>query len=144
MRTCILDLRFDYSTRIDRPSHSECTPAFDWRTCRKSGGTGGRKRCRAAISPGTTLLELRFSISNLGGLGIESVYSILNPPQVAILGVNAIQIKPVRRETESVQFIDAIGLSLTVDHQIMTGPRGARFLLALKEKIEKVESICGI
>jgi pyruvate dehydrogenase E2 component (dihydrolipoamide acetyltransferase) len=43
-----------------------------------------------------------------------------------------------------VQFIDAIGLSLTVDHQIIDGAPGARFLLALKEKIEKVESICGI
>jgi pyruvate dehydrogenase E2 component (dihydrolipoamide acetyltransferase) len=76
-------------------------------------------------------------------LGIESFTPILNPPQVAILGVNAIQIKPVRRDGV-VQFIDAIGLSLTVDHQIIDGAPGARFLLALKEKIEKVESICGI
>ena len=36
-----------------------------------------------------------FTISNLGGLGIESFTPLLNPPQVAILGVGAIQVKPV-------------------------------------------------
>jgi pyruvate dehydrogenase E2 component (dihydrolipoamide acetyltransferase) len=39
-----------------------------------------------------------FTVSNLGGLGIESFTPLLNPPQVAILGVNAIQLKAVRRE----------------------------------------------
>ena len=100
------------------------------------------KAVQGSVSP-DDLTGATFSVSNLGGLGIESFTPILNPPQVAILGVNAIQIKPVRRDGV-VQFIDAIGLSLTVDHQIIDGAPGARFLLALKEKIEKVESICGI
>ena len=39
-----------------------------------------------------------FTVSNLGGLGIEFFTPLLNPPQVAILGVNAIQLKAVRRE----------------------------------------------
>jgi len=100
------------------------------------------KAVHGSVSP-DDLTGATFSISNLGGLGIESFTPILNPPQVAILGVNAIQIKPVRKDGV-VQFIDAIGLSLTLDHQIIDGAPGARFLLALKEKIEKVESICGI
>jgi pyruvate dehydrogenase E2 component (dihydrolipoamide acetyltransferase) len=100
------------------------------------------KAVQGSVSP-DDLTGATFSISNLGGLGIESFTPILNPPQVAILGVNAIQIKPVRKDGV-VHFIDAIGLSLTVDHQIIDGAPGARFLLALKEKIEKVESICGI
>ena len=52
-------------------------------------------------------------MSNLGGLGIESFTPLLNPPQVAILGVDAIQLKPVRREGR-IEFIDSIGLSLTL------------------------------
>ena len=84
-----------------------------------------------------------FTISNLGGLGIESFTPLLNPPQVAILGVGAIGLKPVRRQGR-VEFIDAIGLSLTCDHQIIDGAPGARFLQVVKEKIENVESLCTI
>lgn len=81
-----------------------------------------------------------FTISNLGGLGIESFTPLLNPPQVAILGVGAIQLKPVRRGSQ-IHFIDAIGLSLTCDHQVIDGAPGARFLQVLKDKIENVESL---
>jgi pyruvate dehydrogenase E2 component (dihydrolipoamide acetyltransferase) len=82
-----------------------------------------------------------FTISNLGNLGIEWFTPLLNPPQVAILGVNAIQLKPVRRDGR-VEFIDAIGLSLTCDHQAIDGAPGARFLQVLKAKIEGVEAEC--
>lgn len=84
-----------------------------------------------------------FTVTNLGGLGIESFTPILNPPQVAILGVDAIQLKPVRRDGR-VEFIDAIGFSLTLDHQIVDGAPGARFLITLREKIENVEALCAI
>ena len=84
-----------------------------------------------------------FTISNLGGLGIEWFTPLLNPPQVAILGVGAIQLKPVRRNGQ-IEFIDAIGLSLTCDHQVIDGAPGARFLQVLKDKIENVELLRAI
>jgi pyruvate dehydrogenase E2 component (dihydrolipoamide acetyltransferase) len=84
-----------------------------------------------------------FTISNLGGLGIEAFTPILNPPQVAILGVAAIQLKPVRRHGQ-ITFTDIIGLSLTCDHQVIDGAPGARFLQVLKNRIENVESLCAI
>jgi len=82
-----------------------------------------------------------FTISNLGNLGIEWFTPLLNPPQVAILGVNAIQLKPVRRDGR-VELIDAIGFSLTCDHQAIDGAPGARFLQVLRAKIEGVEAEC--
>jgi pyruvate dehydrogenase E2 component (dihydrolipoamide acetyltransferase) len=82
-----------------------------------------------------------FTISNLGNLGVESFTPLLNPPQVAILGVNAIQLKAVRRDGR-VEFIDSIGFSLTCDHQAIDGAPGARFLQVLKTKIEDVEAEC--
>jgi pyruvate dehydrogenase E2 component (dihydrolipoamide acetyltransferase) len=84
-----------------------------------------------------------FTISNLGALGIESFTPLLNPPQVAILGIGAIQLKPIRREGR-VEFIDSIALSLTLDHQIVDGAQGARFLKIVREQIENVESLCTI
>jgi pyruvate dehydrogenase E2 component (dihydrolipoamide acetyltransferase) len=104
-----------------------------------------------------------FTISNLGSLGIESFTPLLNPPQVAVLGVGAIQLKPVRRpvapgtvrlrETsgrramawaESIEFVDSIGFSLTCDHQVIDGAPGARFLQALGRKVETIDTICEI
>jgi len=84
-----------------------------------------------------------FTISNLGALGIESFTPLVNPPQVAILGIGTIQLKPIRRDGK-VEFVDSIGLSLTCDHQIVDGAPGARFLKVVREQIENVESLCTI
>jgi pyruvate dehydrogenase E2 component (dihydrolipoamide acetyltransferase) len=84
-----------------------------------------------------------FTISNLGALGIEAFTPLLNLPQVAILGVGAVHLKPVRRGGH-VDFVDVIGLSLTCDHQIIDGAPGAKFLQTLKSNIETVESWCAI
>jgi pyruvate dehydrogenase E2 component (dihydrolipoamide acetyltransferase) len=84
-----------------------------------------------------------FTVSNLGNLGIEAFTPLLNPPQVAILGVGTVQLKPVRRNG-NVEFADTIGLSLTCDHQVIDGAPGARFLQVLKRNIESVESLCAI
>jgi pyruvate dehydrogenase E2 component (dihydrolipoamide acetyltransferase) len=97
---------------------------------------------KGTVSP-DDLSGATFTVSNLGGLGIESFTPVLNPPQVAILGVDSIQLKPVRREGR-IEFIDAIGLSITLDHQVIDGAPGARFLKVVKEKIENVESLCTI
>ena len=115
-------------------------------------------RAQAGTIPADDLRGATFTISNLGSLGIESFTPLINPPQVAILGVDAIGLKPVRRpgrreplwlrETsarraaalaESVEFVDTIGLSLTCDHQVIDGAPGARFLQLVKRKIETVE-----
>ena len=84
-----------------------------------------------------------FTVSNLGNLGIEAFTPIVNPPQVAILGVDAIQLKPVRRNG-AVEFADRLGLSLTCDHQVVDGAPGARFLKRLREIIEDVEAVSGL
>jgi len=97
---------------------------------------------RGAISP-DDLSGATFTISNLGNLGVEWFTPLLNPPQVAILGIGAIQLKPVRRDSR-IEIIDEIGLSLTCDHQVIDGAPGARFLQVLAGKIEHVGSLCTI
>jgi pyruvate dehydrogenase E2 component (dihydrolipoamide acetyltransferase) len=84
-----------------------------------------------------------FTISNLGGLGIESFTPLINPPQVAILGVGTIEVKPIRRNG-NIEFVDVIRLSLTCDHQVIDGAPGARFLQVVAQKIEHVESFVKI
>ena len=76
-----------------------------------------------------------FTISNLGALGIESFTPVLNAPEVAILGVGGLVLKPFENDGE-VEFIPTIGLSLTIDHQATDGAPAARFLKDLVEAIE--------
>lgn len=95
-----------------------------------------------AISP-DDLSGGTFTVSNLGAFGIESFTPILNPPQVALLGVNSIQLKPVRREGQ-IEFVEHIGLSLTCDHQVIDGGPAARFLATVRRNIENIESTSGL
>lgn len=90
------------------------------------------------------MVDATFTLSNLGGLGVESFTPVINPPQVAILGVDAITLRPVRKSDGGIDFVDVIGLSATFDHQVIDGAPGARFLNVVKEKIASVRSLCSI
>lgn len=87
-----------------------------------------------------------FTVTNLGNLGIERFTPILNPPQVAILGVGSIDLKPVQTGDtgEDVAFIPHIGLSLTINHQVVDGAPGARFLHALAQGIAQLDLLLAI
>jgi len=84
-----------------------------------------------------------FTITNLGALGIETFTPVLNPPQVAILGVGNISLKPVQVGSE-VQFIPHVGLSLTINHQVVDGAPGARFLQALGQGLANIELLLAL
>ena len=81
-----------------------------------------------------------FTVSNLGAFGIETFTPILNPPQVAILGVGGIQPKAVQ-EGEHVRFYPHLSLSLTVNHQVVDGAPAARFLQALCRNLAHLEDL---
>lgn len=69
-----------------------------------------------------------FTVSNLGAFGIESFTPLLNVPQVAILGVDAIFPRAVVHADGSVGAEQRIGLSLTADHRVIDGADAARYL----------------
>lgn len=75
-----------------------------------------------------------FSLSNLGPLGIEVFTPILNPPQVALLGVGMVSLRPVQAGSEVV-FRPHLPLSLTFDHRATDGAPAARFLQTLSQRL---------
>lgn len=81
-----------------------------------------------------------FTISNLGSFGIESFTPILNPPQVALLGVNAISLRPVGTEEGGFALRPHIGFSLTIDHRVVDGAPGARFLKSLCDTVAEIDA----
>lgn len=77
-----------------------------------------------------------FTITNLGGIGGTFFTPILNPPEVAILGVSRSSFEPVYVDGEfAPRFM--LPLSLSYDHRIIDGAEAARFLRWLCEALER-------
>ncbi len=71
-----------------------------------------------------------FTISNLGGFGIEGFTPIINPPQVGILGVGRVKERPWV-ENGIITVKPTVHLSLTFDHRVVDGADAAQFLNTL-------------
>ncbi len=80
-----------------------------------------------------------FTVSNLGGFGIESFTPLLNVPQVAILGVDAIFPRATVNADGSFGVEQRIGFSLTADHRVIDGADAARFLQDLVKYVENID-----
>ncbi|MBQ0077368.1 MAG: 2-oxo acid dehydrogenase subunit E2 [Bacteroidales bacterium] len=79
-----------------------------------------------------------FTVSNLGGFGVEWFTPVLNVPQSAILGVGTITLRP-KDIGGCVAFVPYLGLSLTYDHRAIDGGEATRFLKQVATEIETLE-----
>ena len=94
------------------------------------------EQCRKGTINPDLLKGGTFTVTNLGGLGIESFTPVLNSPQVGILGVNNITDKVRNVEGKAVLY-PSMGLSLTFDHRAVDGAPAARFLKELADNLQR-------
>jgi pyruvate dehydrogenase E2 component (dihydrolipoamide acetyltransferase) len=94
------------------------------------------ERGRAGKLTRTELVGSTFTISSLGALGGVLATPILNYPEVAILGVHKIQRRPVYRPDGTIGPADLMNLSISLDHRVIDGFEGAKFLAAVKDYLE--------
>jgi pyruvate dehydrogenase E2 component (dihydrolipoamide acetyltransferase) len=80
-----------------------------------------------------------FTVSNLGNYGVEMFTPVINLPQVAILGVNTMILRPKEIEEGVIAFIPYLGLSLTYDHRALDGGEATRFVKQVAVEIENLE-----
>lgn len=91
-----------------------------------------------ALTSTLTIKEVEmgtFTITNLGMFNVEAFTPVVNPPQVAILGIGSAIEKAVIKEGQIVPRL-MMTLSLTFDHRILDGATSARFLSTLRNLIE--------
>jgi 2-oxoglutarate dehydrogenase E2 component (dihydrolipoamide succinyltransferase) len=81
-----------------------------------------------------------FTITNGGIFGSMMSTPILNPPQVAILGMHSIQKRPVAINDEVV-IRPMMYLALSYDHRLIDGREAVQFLVRIKECVENPERI---
>ena len=77
-----------------------------------------------------------FAISNLGMMGVENFDAVINPPHASILAVGAGIKKPIVGASGDIEVGTMMSVTLSVDHRVIDGALGARFLEALKQNLE--------
>jgi pyruvate dehydrogenase E2 component (dihydrolipoamide acetyltransferase) len=76
-----------------------------------------------------------FSVSNLGMFGIDEFTAIINPPEVGIIAVGAVQEKPVVVDGE-LTVRKRMRLTMSCDHRVVDGATGAKFLQTVVGMLE--------
>jgi 2-oxoglutarate dehydrogenase E2 component (dihydrolipoamide succinyltransferase) len=82
-----------------------------------------------------------FTITNGGVFGSLLSTPILNGPQVGILGMHSIQMRPVAIDAEKMENRPMMYIALSYDHRIVDGKEAVTFLKRVKELIEDPESL---
>jgi pyruvate dehydrogenase E2 component (dihydrolipoamide acetyltransferase) len=77
-----------------------------------------------------------FTVSNLGGMGIDSFSAVINPPQGFILAVGRITKVPVIDEGGQIVVGHRMSLTMSCDHRVIDGALGAEYLKELRHLLE--------
>jgi pyruvate dehydrogenase E2 component (dihydrolipoamide acetyltransferase) len=97
-------------------------------------------RARAGHLRSSELSDGTITVTNLGDQGVESVFGVIYPPQVALVGFG----KMVERPWAAGGMLGvrpAIVASLAADHRVSDGHRGGRFLIAIDRFLQEPEKL---
>jgi pyruvate dehydrogenase E2 component (dihydrolipoamide acetyltransferase) len=77
-----------------------------------------------------------FTVSNLGGMGIDSFSAVINPPQGFILAVGKLTKIPVVDDCDQITVGHRMSITMSCDHRVIDGALGAEYLKELRHLLE--------
>ena len=77
-----------------------------------------------------------FTVSNLGGMGIDSFSAVINPPQGFILAVGKMTKVPVIDDCDQIGVGHRMSITMSCDHRVIDGALGAEYLKELRHLLE--------
>jgi pyruvate dehydrogenase E2 component (dihydrolipoamide acetyltransferase) len=98
------------------------------------------QRARAGSLRSSEMSDPTITVTNLGDQGVEAVFGVIYPPQVAIVGFGAIAPRPWAQDG-AVRAVPLCTASLAADHRVTDGHQGALFLAALRELLQAPEKL---
>jgi len=98
------------------------------------------KRARAGSLRSSEMSDPTVTVTNLGEGGVESVFAIIYPPQVAIVGFGTIAERPWVQAGE-LRVAPTVVASLAADHRVSDGHRGALFLAEIARLLQEPEKL---
>jgi pyruvate dehydrogenase E2 component (dihydrolipoamide acetyltransferase) len=93
-------------------------------------------RCRVGSLRSSELSEAGITLTNLGDTGVESVFGVIYPPQVALVGFGRIAERPCVVDG-TVRAWPTVVASLAADHRASDGHRGAVFLAEVRTLLQQ-------
>jgi pyruvate dehydrogenase E2 component (dihydrolipoyllysine-residue acetyltransferase) len=97
-------------------------------------------RARTGHLRSSELADGTITVTNLGEQGVESVFGVIYPPQVALVGFGKISERPVAHDG-MVGVRPLLDATLAADHRVSDGHRGGRFLLAIDRLLQEPEKL---
>ncbi|HEX6335369.1 MAG TPA: 2-oxo acid dehydrogenase subunit E2 [Jiangellaceae bacterium] len=97
-------------------------------------------RAKAGRLRGSELTGATITVTNLGDLGVELVYGVIYPPQVALVGVGRIVDRPWAVDG-LLGVRSVVTVTLSADHRASDGATGARFLDVLGRNLSQPENL---
>lgn len=98
------------------------------------------KRARAGSLRSSEMSDPTITVTNLGEQGVEAVYGVIYPPQVALVGFGRIAERPWAEGGE-LRAMPTVTVSLAADHRVSDGHRGALFLAEIRELLQHPEAL---
>jgi pyruvate dehydrogenase E2 component (dihydrolipoamide acetyltransferase) len=98
------------------------------------------QRARAGSLRGAEIMEPTITITNLGETGADSVFGLIYPPQVALVGFGRITERARAHERE-IAVRPGITASLSADHRVVDGHRGSVFLAAIDRLLQEPDRL---
>jgi pyruvate dehydrogenase E2 component (dihydrolipoamide acetyltransferase) len=77
-----------------------------------------------------------FTVSNLGGMGIDSFSAVINPPQGFILAVGKVNKVPMIDDCDQIVVGHRMSITMSCDHRVIDGALGAEYLKELRHLLE--------
>jgi pyruvate dehydrogenase E2 component (dihydrolipoamide acetyltransferase) len=99
------------------------------------------RRARAGSLRASEMSDPTITVSNLGEGGVEAVFPIIYPPQVAIVGFGTLAQRPWVTADGGLRAILTVVASLGADHRVSDGHRGALFLAELARRLQEPEKL---
>lgn len=93
-------------------------------------------RARSFSLRSSEMSDPTITITNLGDQGVDAVFGVIYPPQVAIVGFG----QPAKRVCvidEGIRVVTTVQATLAADHRVSDGHRGALFLAAINELLQQ-------
>ncbi len=97
-------------------------------------------RARAMKLRSSELSETTFTITSMGEGNVETVYGVIYPPQVGLIGFGSISEQPWA-ESGMLDVRPVMNITLSADHRATDGATGSRFLTAIKNHLQKPEAL---
>ncbi|WP_347311916.1 dihydrolipoamide acetyltransferase family protein [Defluviimonas sp. SAOS-178_SWC] len=94
-------------------------------------------RVRAGRFRARELSDATITVTSLGERGVDTLYGVIQPPQVAIVGFGSPAERPVARDGKLAVALTTT-VTLSADHRVSDGHRGALFLRAIDRHLQEV------